>query len=86
MTCARATQTAATYEYRIEMRGAAGASRTVVREHASEFEAGECWGYNRFCKIADLAAEGYLDESAPGAPPRPPPPHAARGWRTPGAG
>ena len=72
MTRARATQMAAMYEYRIEMRGAAGASRTMVREYASEFEVGECWGYNRFFKIEDLAAEEYLDEAAPGAPPRPP--------------
>lgn len=32
----------------------------MVREYASEFELGECWGYNRFFKIADLKTDGYL--------------------------
>lgn len=32
----------------------------VLREFASEFETGECWGYNRFFKIDLLEKEGYL--------------------------
>jgi len=32
-----------------------------MRDFVSEFEPGECWGYNRFYKIEDLDEEGYLD-------------------------
>lgn len=32
----------------------------IVREFASEFDAGECWGYNRFFRLDLLASEGYL--------------------------
>jgi len=31
-----------------------------VREFASDFEVGECWGYNRFFRLDLLASEGYL--------------------------
>jgi len=61
------------YEYRVEMlhqQGAgqagaarAGADRNVVREFASDFEVGECWGYNRFFRLDLLASEGYLSEN-----------------------
>lgn len=34
----------------------------VVREFSSEFEGGECWGYNRFFRIDLLAKEGYLTD------------------------
>ena len=37
------------------------ASKNVIREFASDFEVGECWGYNRFFRLDLLAAEGYLD-------------------------
>ena len=55
------------YEYRVEMihqgslpnRG--DASKNVVREFASDFEVGECWGYNRFFRLDLLAGEGYLN-------------------------
>lgn len=30
------------------------------REFASEFEPGECWGYNKYCRIDELINEGYL--------------------------
>lgn len=33
----------------------------VVREFASEFEVGECWGYNRFYRIDLLEREGFLN-------------------------
>ena len=33
----------------------------MVREFASEFEVGECWGYNRFYRIDLLQSEGYLN-------------------------
>ena len=37
-------------------------SVVVLREFASEFENGECWGYNRFFKIDLLEREGYLGD------------------------
>jgi len=36
-------------------------SKNVLREFASEFEVGECWGYNRFFRLDLLASEGYLN-------------------------
>jgi tripartite motif-containing protein 37 len=51
------------YEYRVEMihQNSKDASRSIVREFASDFEVGECWGYNRFFRLDTLASEGYLD-------------------------
>jgi tripartite motif-containing protein 37 len=50
------------YEYRVEMihQGSRDTSKNVVREFASDFEVGECWGYNRFFRLDLLASEGYL--------------------------
>ena len=36
-------------------------TKNIVREFASDFEVGECWGYNRFFRLDMLAAEGYLN-------------------------
>ena len=51
------------YEYRVEMihQQSKLTSRSIVREFASDFEVGECWGYNRFFRLDTLASEGYLD-------------------------
>ena len=53
------------YEYRVEMvhQASRDASKNIVREFASDFEVGECWGYNRFFRLDLLASEGYLDTS-----------------------
>eukprot|EP00656_Telonema_subtile_P016057 TRINITY_DN18463_c0_g1_i2.p1 TRINITY_DN18463_c0_g1~~TRINITY_DN18463_c0_g1_i2.p1 ORF type:complete len:318 (+),score=112.90 TRINITY_DN18463_c0_g1_i2:80-1033(+) len=55
------------YEYRIEMGGTAaathGAPLLVAREFASEYEEGECWGYNRFARVEHLVHDGYIDAS-----------------------
>lgn len=32
----------------------------MVREFSSDFEVGECWGYNRFYRIDLLEREGFL--------------------------
>jgi hypothetical protein len=40
---------------------AGNSSKNVVREFASDFEVGECWGYNRFFRLDLLASEGYLN-------------------------
>ncbi|CAG9333493.1 unnamed protein product [Blepharisma stoltei] len=50
------------YEYRIEMANHLSSNLCVARENTSEFEPGECWGYNRFFKIQLLKEEGYLNE------------------------
>ncbi|XP_033354207.1 E3 ubiquitin-protein ligase TRIM37-like isoform X3 [Bombus vosnesenskii] len=51
------------YEYRVEMihQGSRDTSKNIVREFASDFEIGECWGYNRFFRLDLLATEGYLN-------------------------
>ena len=49
------------YEYRVEMMNFLNPSLCVVREFASEFEQGECWGYNKFYKVNQLEEKGYLD-------------------------
>ncbi|KAH9525802.1 Tripartite motif containing 37 [Bulinus truncatus] len=50
------------YEYRVEMVHQASKdwTKNIVREFASDFEVGECWGYNRFFRLDLLATEGYL--------------------------
>ena len=59
------------YEYRVEMINHRDPNRIqVVREFSSDFEVGECWGYNRFYRIDLLEREGFLsphiDESGIG--------------------
>jgi tripartite motif-containing protein 37 len=46
-------QEAYKYEYRVEMLSQVE-GRKVQREFQSEFEVGECWGYNRFYRIDQL--------------------------------
>jgi len=50
------------YEYRVEMLNFNRPNAKVVREFSSEFEVGECWGYNRFYRIDLLERDGYLNE------------------------
>lgn len=50
------------YEYRVEMLNFNRTNAKVVREFSSEFEVGECWGYNRFYRIDLLERDGYLNE------------------------
>nr|CAI5829570.1 unnamed protein product [Callosobruchus analis] len=51
------------YEYRVEMvhQASRDSSKNIVREFASDFEVGECWGYNRFFRLDLLATEGYMN-------------------------
>ncbi|XP_061557647.1 E3 ubiquitin-protein ligase TRIM37 isoform X2 [Phycodurus eques] len=51
------------YEYRVEMvhQTSSDPSKNIIREFASDFEVGECWGYNRFFRLDLLASEGYLN-------------------------
>merc|ERR1719309_1386681 len=49
------------YEYRVEMiHQGRDNTKNIVREFASDFEVGECWGYNRFFRLDLLSSEGYL--------------------------
>lgn len=41
--------------------GSRDTNKNIVREFASDFEIGECWGYNRFFRLDLLATEGYLN-------------------------
>jgi len=50
------------YEYRVEMVNKRSPQNCIIREFASDFEVGECWGYNRFFRIDLLDKDGYLDE------------------------
>lgn len=54
-------QDSSKYQYRVELVNHRNPKLCVVREFASDFESGECWGYNRFYKIELLEEEGYLD-------------------------
>lgn len=36
-------------------------TKIIQREFVSDFEVGECWGYNRFFRLDLLAEEGYLN-------------------------
>lgn len=49
------------YDYQVEMQNHSNPDLSVRREFSSEFEVGECWGYNRFYKIDLLESEGFLD-------------------------
>ncbi|XP_030216643.1 E3 ubiquitin-protein ligase TRIM37 isoform X3 [Gadus morhua] len=51
------------YEYRVEMvhQASSDPAKNIIREFASDFEVGECWGYNRFFRLDLLASEGYLN-------------------------
>lgn len=48
------------YEYRVQMIHQTS-SKIIQREFVSDFEVGECWGYNRFFRLDLLASEGYLN-------------------------
>lgn len=48
------------YEYRVQMIHQ-NSCKIIQREFVSDFEVGECWGYNRFFRLDLLASEGYLN-------------------------
>lgn len=43
-------------------RAPAGTGPCLSREYTSAFTPGECWGYNKFCRVATLVADGYWRE------------------------
>eukprot|EP00668_Euglena_longa_P035032 GGOE01044993.1.p1 GENE.GGOE01044993.1~~GGOE01044993.1.p1 ORF type:complete len:700 (-),score=194.30 GGOE01044993.1:198-2297(-) len=56
---AGAPQTAP-FEYRVEMVNPTDGAFTVARQFTSDFQVGECWGYNRFYQLEALRREGFL--------------------------
>jgi tripartite motif-containing protein 37 len=36
-------------------------SKNIIREFISDFQVGECWGYNKFFLLDSLIPEGFLD-------------------------
>lgn len=55
------------YEYRIEMINQLNIndpSKNVVRIFTSDFEIGECWGYNRYFRLDLLHNEGFLQRDS----------------------
>ncbi len=57
----KGTHESSKYEYRVEMVNQNNPAVCVVREFSSEFESGECWGYNKFFRIDLLEEKGYLN-------------------------
>ena len=51
------------YQYKIEMKNHRDSSLNIEKEFTSDFEEGECWGYNRFFRIDLLEEEEYLEAS-----------------------
>lgn len=49
------------YDYKIEMINHIDSSLVMEREFTSDFEVGECWGYNRFFRLDLIEEEGYID-------------------------
>lgn len=56
------------YEYRIEMINHRNPGMMVIREFSSDFEVGECWGYNRFYRIDLLEREGFVSPDSTDMP------------------
>lgn len=50
------------YEYKIEMINHSNPDMDLSREFMSDFEEGECWGYNRFFRLDLLEEEGYIND------------------------
>lgn len=49
------------YQYKIEMKNHKDNALNIEKEFISDFEEGECWGYNRFFRIDLLEEEEFLD-------------------------
>ena len=43
------------YEYKIELLNNKNNKDSVIREYSSNFDIGECWGYNQFIPIEELS-------------------------------
>lgn len=42
------------YQYKIELLNNKSSKDSVIREYSSNFDIGECWGYNQFIPIEQL--------------------------------
>eukprot|EP00761_Pharyngomonas_kirbyi_P009368 gb/GECH01009384.1/.p1 GENE.gb/GECH01009384.1/~~gb/GECH01009384.1/.p1 ORF type:complete len:678 (+),score=182.24 gb/GECH01009384.1/:1-2034(+) len=52
----------AKYEYYVVLISRRNSDRKVMREFASEFEAHDCWGYNKFCQLDKIEHEGFISQ------------------------
>ena len=52
------------YDYKIEMINHNDPQNNVSREYTSEFEVGECWGYNRFYRIESIVSSDLEDSNS----------------------
>lgn len=54
--------TSSKYEYRIEMiyQIEFDPTKNIIREFVSDFELGECWGYNKFFPLESLINDGFV--------------------------
>ncbi|KAI9208309.1 uncharacterized protein BJ171DRAFT_238027 [Polychytrium aggregatum] len=59
----KGTSKTATYQYRIELIKLVPTitGHNFTREFSSQFDVGECWGYNRFYRLETLEQRGYRD-------------------------
>lgn len=57
----RGPEDSSKYQYKVELVHRYNPTLCAEREFQSEFETGECWGYNRFYRIELLEEKGFLD-------------------------
>lgn len=50
------------YQYKIDMIHPLDKDQVVSWDYSSDFEIGECWGYNRFYRIEGIIEEGFVFE------------------------
>lgn len=49
------------YEYKIQLINNKSVKQSVIREYSSNFDIGECWGYNQFIPIEQLNNDFLTD-------------------------
>ena len=52
------------YEYKIELINQKYLKDSIVREYSSNFDIGECWGYNQFVPLEELENDFLTDEGS----------------------
>ena len=56
----QALQEVGKYKYKVEVLSQRNTDLRISREFDSEFELGECWGYNTYAKISALYEDGFV--------------------------
>ena len=52
------------YEYKIELVHSRLVKDSIVREYSSNFDIGECWGYNQFVLLSDIEDNFLWDDDS----------------------